>query len=82
MDTSQVRLHHHLHGVARCGPFVALITCAPGVDLQYKREKQRVAQRLRVYNTLSVPASLERALMWGTVLCLDSFIFIFTLLPL
>jgi hypothetical protein len=49
---------------------------------QYRREKQRVAQRLRVYNTLSVPISLERVVMWGTVLCTDSFIFIFTLLPL
>ena len=55
---------------------------APVLTRQHRREKQRIAQRMRVYNTLSVPVSLERLVMFGTALCMDAFLFLFTLLPL
>ena len=54
----------------------------PVLTRQHRREKQRIAQRMRVYNTLSVPVSLERLVMFGTALCMDAFLFLFTLLPL
>ena len=55
---------------------------AEPADPRQQRQKARIAQRLRVHNTLNVPFSLERLLMWGTVLCMDSFLFLFTLFPL
>jgi hypothetical protein len=45
-----------------------------------RRAQQRA--RAQMHNTLAVPWRLEKLLMWGTLLCLDSFLFIFTFLPL
>ena len=95
-DTRHVSACHQLHGgpcflwlwyhrsiyLSRPVGSMLIESPLPVAGVQDKREKQRLAQRLRVYNTLSVPASLERLVMWGTVLCTDSFLFIFTLLPL
>lgn len=36
----------------------------------------------RVHDTLAVPRKLERLLNWGTLLCIDSFLFLFTFLPI
>ncbi|KJE90280.1 hypothetical protein CAOG_08528 [Capsaspora owczarzaki ATCC 30864] len=39
------------------------------------------AKRDRVYTTLQIPFQVERVIMFGSFLCLDSFLFVFTFLP-
>uniref|UniRef100_UPI00358E8B1B transmembrane anterior posterior transformation protein 1 homolog n=2 Tax=Myxine glutinosa TaxID=7769 RepID=UPI00358E8B1B len=47
-----------------------------------RQESSFTARRQRVYTFLRVPRELERLMVFGTCLCLDSFLFVFTFLPL
>ncbi|XP_039504661.1 transmembrane anterior posterior transformation protein 1 homolog [Pimephales promelas] len=45
-------------------------------------EAKYTERRERVYTCMRIPRELERLMIFGVCLCLDAFLYVFTLLPL
>uniref|UniRef100_A0A672MCY8 Transmembrane anterior posterior transformation 1 n=1 Tax=Sinocyclocheilus grahami TaxID=75366 RepID=A0A672MCY8_SINGR len=66
------------------GPSLLRFTCAEltrGYFLEHNEAKY-TERRERVYTCMRIPKELERLMIFGFFLCLDAFLYVFTLLPL
>uniref|UniRef100_A0A673NBH2 Transmembrane anterior posterior transformation protein 1 homolog n=1 Tax=Sinocyclocheilus rhinocerous TaxID=307959 RepID=A0A673NBH2_9TELE len=76
--------HEHSDSNDSDGPSLLRFMCAEltrGYFLEHNEAKY-TERRERVYTCMRIPRELERLMVFGFFLCLDAFLYVFTLLPL
>uniref|UniRef100_A0A673X451 Transmembrane anterior posterior transformation 1 n=1 Tax=Salmo trutta TaxID=8032 RepID=A0A673X451_SALTR len=82
-DLNQLRCAKCCHNVIP-DPSLARFMCAEltrGYFLEHNEAKY-TERRERVYTCMRIPRELEKLMIFGFFLCLDAFLYVFTLLPL